>query len=89
MKCHYEVLEVSRDADDETIKKAYRKLALKWHPDKNPDNLEECTKLFLIRLITIIITYTVTVAIIISVTVIIIVNNNNECNNASTVDSED
>ncbi|VDD88541.1 unnamed protein product [Enterobius vermicularis] len=30
MKCHYEVLEVSRDADDETIKKAYRKLALKY-----------------------------------------------------------
>ncbi|CAJ0959682.1 unnamed protein product, partial [Mesorhabditis belari] len=46
MKCHYEVLEVQRDADDETIKKAYRKLALTWHPDKNPDNVEECTKIF-------------------------------------------
>ncbi|PAV81151.1 hypothetical protein WR25_01812 [Diploscapter pachys] len=46
MRCHYEVLEGQRDADDETIKKAYRKLALKWHPDKNPDRIEECTQYF-------------------------------------------
>ncbi|VDM59569.1 unnamed protein product [Angiostrongylus costaricensis] len=46
MVCHYEVLEVPRDADEETIKKSYRKLALKWHPDKNLDRLEECTKYF-------------------------------------------
>ena len=37
---YYEILGVSRDADDATLKKAYRALAKKYHPDMNPGDAE-------------------------------------------------
>ena len=45
MDC-YNVLGVSKTASTEDIKKAYKKLARKWHPDKNPANQEEATRKF-------------------------------------------
>jgi len=35
---YYEVLGVNRDATEDDLKKSYRRLAMKWHPDRNPDN---------------------------------------------------
>lgn len=39
-KDYYERLGVSRTADDATLKSAYRKLAMQWHPDRNPGDAE-------------------------------------------------
>lgn len=47
----YVILGIPKTATAEEIKKTYRKLALKYHPDKNPDNPEAVDKVSLIKLI--------------------------------------
>ena len=41
---HFEVLGVNRNSTFDEIKKAYRRQMKKWHPDLNPDKIEECTE---------------------------------------------
>ncbi len=46
MKSYYEVLNVSSGANQEEIKKAFRALAMQYHPDRNPQNLVEAERKF-------------------------------------------
>ena len=43
-KDYYDILGVDRNATEDEIKKSYRKMAMKWHPDRKPDNTEAETK---------------------------------------------
>src|SRR6185312_5346866 len=45
-KDYYKILGVDRSATEDAIKKAFRKLALKWHPDRNPDNKKQAEEKF-------------------------------------------
>lgn len=44
---YYDVLGIPKDADNKAISEAYKRMALKNHPDKNPDNVEEANQRFI------------------------------------------
>eukprot|EP01138_Halocafeteria_seosinensis_P006849 gb/GECG01007003.1/.p1 GENE.gb/GECG01007003.1/~~gb/GECG01007003.1/.p1 ORF type:complete len:292 (+),score=63.92 gb/GECG01007003.1/:1-876(+) len=45
-RCYYDILEVSREAEEDEIRRQYRKLILQWHPDKNAGQEELATQRF-------------------------------------------
>jgi len=44
---YYKLLNVNIDANEQTIRRSFKKLSLKYHPDKNEDNKEEAEKMFM------------------------------------------
>jgi len=43
---YYQTLQVGRNATEEDLKRSYKRLAMRWHPDKNPTNKEEAESMF-------------------------------------------
>ena len=43
----YEILGINKNSSEEEIKKAYKKMAMKWHPDRNPGNSKEAEEKFM------------------------------------------